>query len=136
MPGRRLTAWLLLAAVFLHNLEEALGYAATRAEAQAFVRRAWPHFHAPSPEAFQMALLLLTLGAGAVLIWAANTARDRAGWLAVKITAAILLANVFVPHLPAAIALGGYAPGVVTAVAINLPLSLWVLMRRIGGGQS
>ena len=69
----------------------------------------------------------MTIAVCALLSWAATTQRDGAGWLVVRITALILLANVMVPHVPAAIALGGYAPGVVTAVALNLPLSLWIL---------
>jgi hypothetical protein len=39
--------------------------------------------------------------------------------------------NVFVPHLPAAWVLGGYAPGVVTAVAIQLPFSVFFLRRSV-----
>ena len=65
-----------------------------------------------------------------MLAWASCTQREPQAWLAVKLTASVLLANVFIPHVPAAIALGGYAPGVITAVAVNLPLGVWILGRK------
>jgi len=43
--------------------------------------------------------------------------------------------NVFIPHVPAAVALGGYAPGVATAVLINLPFSIYFLRRSLGEGR-
>lgn len=45
-----------------------------------------------------------------------------------------MLANVFVPHLPAAIRFRGYAPGVITAVAINLPLMTFLALRAVRDG--
>jgi hypothetical protein len=42
-----------------------------------------------------------------------------------------MLVNVIVPHVPLAIWSGGYAPGVVTAVLLNLPADLlWLRSRR------
>jgi len=122
-----------LVAFFLHNFEEGLTYSATKPEATRIIRRFLPAAQLPTPTVFQWALLLLTIVAGAALLWAARTRRDRVGWLVVKVIAAIMMANVMIPHVPAAIILGGYAPGIVTAVTINLPLSLWILLR---GGAS
>lgn len=45
-----------------------------------------------------------------------------------------MLANVFVPHLPAAIRFRGYAPGVISAVAINLPLMTFLALRAVRDG--
>jgi len=42
-----------------------------------------------------------------------------------------VLVNVVVPHVPVAIVFRGYAPGVVTAVLINLPLMSWLAWRAI-----
>lgn len=42
-----------------------------------------------------------------------------------------MLVNVVVPHVPAALFAGGYAPGVVTAVLVSLPVSL-LYLRRTG----
>lgn len=128
-PGRRTASLLLFLAVLVHNTEEALTYASTRSEATDLVQRVWPAAQLPGAEAFQVAALLLTAGVGALLAWAARTHRERPAGLAQEVVAAVLLANVFIPHLPAAILLGGYAPGVITALAFNLPLSVWILRK-------
>lgn len=50
-----------------------------------------------------------------------------------RILAWILLLNVVAPHVPAAILAGGYAPGVVTALLLNLPAAVWLL--RVSRGE-
>lgn len=57
--------------------------------------------------------------------------------LALRALAAVLLINILAPHLPAALAFGGYVPGVLTAVAVNLPIELGALLilRRERSGQ-
>ena len=45
-----------------------------------------------------------------------------------------MLVNVVVPHIPAAIIFRGYAPGVVTAVVINLPVMTFLSVRAIKDG--
>lgn len=50
------------------------------------------------------------------------------------ITAATLLVNVAVPHVPAAVRAGGYAPGVVTAVTLVLPVTSRHLLRSYRDG--
>jgi hypothetical protein len=45
-----------------------------------------------------------------------------------------MLANVVVPHVPAAIVFHGYAPGVVTAVLINLPVMSILVIRMLREG--
>ena len=42
-----------------------------------------------------------------------------------------MLVNVFVPHLPAALWFRSYAPGVVTAVLVNLPLMSYLAVRAL-----
>ena len=44
------------------------------------------------------------------------------------------LVDAFVPHVPAALMLSGYAPGVVTAVAIQLPYSVFFAWRSVRNG--
>lgn len=127
---RRRASLLLFLAVLVHNAEEGVSYPFSRPEAMQLARLTWPAVQFPTVIEFQMALVLLTAAVGAVLAWAANTRREPQGWLALKLLASVFLANVIVPHVPAAILLGGYAPGVITAVAINLPLSLWILNHR------
>ena len=121
---------LLFLAVLVHNAEEGVAYPFSRPDAMQLAQLTWPAVQFPTVIEFQIALVLLTAAVGAVLVWAASTRREPQAWLALKLLAAIFLANVIVPHVPAAILLGGYAPGVITAVAINLPLSLWILKHR------
>ena len=40
-----------------------------------------------------------------------------------------MLLNVFVPHVPATMLFRSYAPGVVTAVFVNLPITTMLLTR-------
>ena len=42
-----------------------------------------------------------------------------------------MLLNVFVPHVPATIALRMYTPGVVTAVFVNLPVMALLAIRAV-----
>lgn len=128
-PGRRLAAGLLFAALAVHNLEEGLAYPVMRSEVARLAGHLWPALVPPQPAAFQEALGGLTLAMAGLLAWSAVTRDERAGWLVVRLTAAVLLVNVLAPHLPAAILLGGYAPGVATSLVFNLPLSIWILRR-------
>jgi hypothetical protein len=111
----------------LHNLEEAVSYPLMRPEVEQLVQKVAPEVQLPATGDFQLALLLLTVAVAVLLYWAAKTRHENLSWIAIKAVAVVLLANILAPHLPAAVALGGYAPGVVTAVAVNLPIGLWVL---------
>ncbi len=54
----------------------------------------------------------------------------RARWwkdFAVLTIASVFLANVFLPHLPAAVMARGYAPGILTALMVHLPFTLCLL---------
>lgn len=116
-----------MVAVCLHNLEEALTFPIFRPRAAELVATIAPGFPVPGAGAFQLALLALTLAVAGLLLWAATTRRDRAAWIAIRAVAVVILANILLPHLPAAIAFGGYAPGAATALAVNLPIGLLVL---------
>ncbi|MEV5748078.1 HXXEE domain-containing protein [Actinoallomurus sp. NPDC052308] len=48
--------------------------------------------------------------------------------------AGVMLLNVALPHVPAAVAARGYAPGLVTAVGLNLPIGLAVLRGAVREG--
>jgi len=129
-PSRPLAAALLASAVALHNLEEGLTYSITRPLVGRVAADAGVDLTLPSPAMFQSALGLVTFVALALLAWAARSdGNDDRAWTVLRVIAAVLLVNVAVPHVPAAIWLGGYAPGVVTAVLINLPLAAWILLR-------
>lgn len=75
------------------------------------------------------ALALATVIPLAFSLWAAACPASRTAlWLVLAMWATVLLNAVW--HMVAALVLfGGYAPGVITAVALNLPLSVLVLRR-------
>jgi hypothetical protein len=126
---RRVALWLLPGALALHNAEEAVAFPrflpVVRAHAPAFARSAVDAVTLPQ---MYLALLLATLVPLAVVIWAqARPASDAARWLALLV-AAVLLVNVL-SHVTIALLLRGYAPGVATAVALNLPCCAYLLRR-------
>jgi len=116
--------WLFPIAVTLHNAEEAIWMPG------------WDRGHLEDilgrqPEAAEIraALVVLTLAAFAVTYL---SARRGPGSIWAYLTFGYIiamLANVFVPHVPAAIVFRGYAPGVVTAVLINLPVMSFLAIR-------
>jgi hypothetical protein len=125
MDFRRLQ-WLFPIAVTLHNAEEAIwmpGWGAGHL-AQWWVRP-------PGATEIRAALVVLTVAAfvatclsvrrGPESVWAYLTF----GYIIA------MLANVLVPHVPAAIVVRGYAPGVVTAVLINLPVMSLLAVRMV-----
>jgi hypothetical protein len=122
-------AWLVWAASAVHNVEEA-------ATVPGFVRRdgGWP-FDYWDPTGFIIGVTILTL-IGTVLIIVATTGRPRR-WKPYlpSALAAVMLINVVIPHVPAAIAYGGYAPGVISAVALNLPIDTAFLVGMFRHGH-
>ena len=115
-------AGLLASALVLHDLEEAAAYPALRPAIREILS------FAPPVDAAWAALAAVTLAGVALALWAGRGPGSAAKTAWLRTIAVILLANVLVPHVPAAMVLGGYAPGVVTAVALNLPVSLLALM--------
>lgn len=115
--ARRLAAWALFAAFVLHNLEEAL----TMEDFLAGVGAAF--LYVP----FLVAVTLVT--ALGLVLAVLSTRREPVPWAlaGMRILALVLVINVVVPHLPAAVAFG-YAPGVVTAVLLTLPLGVAYLV--------
>ena len=121
---------LLFATFCLHNLEEALTYGLYRSRSEALISQiAGTSISAPTTRVFLLALAVVTLLGGVVAAWCARAPLSRIKRRVLLAFCMILGANVFLPHLPAAILLGGYAPGVLTAVAINLPVTVYVARR-------
>jgi uncharacterized protein with HXXEE motif len=124
--------WLVPSFVALHNLEEAITF---------------PHYlpavRALAPEPLRafladltfsqvlLALVIVTLVPLALTAWAtARSGSQLALWLVVTFQMVMLINAVW--HLTAAVFLfDGYAPGVITAVAVNVPFSCY-LLRRAG----
>lgn len=133
MPGHRCVSWECVSyrrlqwifpfAVCLHNLEEALAYPQFLARHSADLK--W----AIAPALYGYALIALSLAAWIVTYqsWRQGP-KSLAAHLGFGYAAAILL-NVAAPHVPLAIWYGGYTPGLVTAVAVNLPCLTFLLAR-------
>lgn len=119
----------LLLAFMLHNLEEALTFGTYRESAQTVIRQiVFPHYSAPSVDAFLTALAVVSLFAVLLMAWATRNPSSGLALVLVRGLACIMLLNVALPHIPAAILFGGYAPGVITAVLVNLPVACIVLV--------
>jgi hypothetical protein len=127
MSSRRTAGLAVIAALALHNLEEGVAYALLRDQVESILDAYGVTWWRPEPAVFALALTFLTLGVGALAAWAATGVSTSSKIFALRAVAVVLLLNVPVPHLTAAWAAGGYAPGAITAVLVNLPVSLWVL---------
>jgi len=114
----------MFALFVLHNAEEAVGFVYANQNWLALLDALQMRRFAMAPEAFLRSLGIVTAASAAIAAWITLTRETRATRLAVRIWAAILVVNVFIPHAPAAIAAGGYVPGVITAVLLNLPIGL------------
>lgn len=134
----RVLQWLVAGFALLHNLEEGLTVAA-------YAPRVLERFAGVAPSFllaatrdlswFYVALVVATVVPVVVVLWA-TTGRPSEGkaWTVVFVQS-LFLVNVVVPHVPAAIIMRGYAPGLVTAVAINLPFSVYFLRRTVREGK-
>jgi hypothetical protein len=121
----------LVGALTLHNVEEALAMGPFLRSAAA-VRPVSPGPGLLAP--FLLAVTAVTVGAW-VLAAAASARRPWARG-ALAVLAVVMAVNVVVPHVPAALLAGGYAPGVVSAVVVNLPVAVAYLRRtRRPAGQ-
>lgn len=72
--------------------------------------------------------IVVTVVAASVAAWAIRQPRSPLACWSFLLFQSVVLLNT-VPHVVAAIALRGYAPGLATAVVVNLPLSLHLLAR-------
>jgi hypothetical protein len=113
----------------LHNLEEALTIEAVlpmlRERAPDPVRAALPLI---GVRQFLLALLVVSVLAFAVALWG-SVARPGTtrGYLLLVVQATVLVNVVW--HVTAGVVIGGYTPGLVTAVLVNLPWSIYLLGR-------
>jgi len=133
VPYRNLQ-WLPFCCLLLHNAEEAWTFAAYRQPSEDLLREFMPArvpAHLPSVAQFRTALVVATLVPFVLTFIATRAPATALKNYLVAMLAAILLVNVFLPHLPAAIAMGGYSPGVVTAVLLNLPACAYFLFRSL-----
>jgi hypothetical protein len=127
---RRWAIWLLPIVLALHNLEEGLFFPRYLPRVLGRLPASVRDWVGPvSLREMGVALVLATAIPLAFSVWAATRPTSRTAlWLVLAMWATLLLNALW--HVTAALVLfGGYAPGVATAVALNLPLSVLVLQR-------
>jgi hypothetical protein len=123
--------WLLIPVVALHNAEEWI----TEPHYGSISPTLQNHFSAllppPSFRVLQIGWIIATLLPALVVFDAASAGHSRIrDWLVCWMTS-IYLANAFLPHLLEFTITRSYAPGVVTAVFINIPFAIMLLRRAV-----
>lgn len=113
--------WVFPIALTLHNLEEAVWFPGWSQHAG--------FWHSPvGASEFRIAAVILTLMGFVVSCWSFRSGKEGLGtYLLAGFAFAMLLNVIF--HVAAMVALRQYAPGVVTAVLINLPVMSYLLLR-------
>jgi len=125
--GRRYLLWLVPLLLTLHNLEEAVfmkGFLSRFADKL-------PVLPAVTYGQFLLALGLVTLAPYAFAASGPLERRSRA-FLLVLGTQMVVLVNV-AAHVATAVWARGYAPGLVTALLVNLPFSIFLFRRALRG---
>jgi hypothetical protein len=122
-------------AAALHNLEEWLTFPRYGDIGADFLRRIGIAVSTPPWSATQIALGLATIIPGGIALYGATRDGSRFWTWAVLFVQLQLGVNVFLPHVPAAFFLRGYAPGLLTALAVNLPLSIVLVRRTLQEGR-
>jgi len=115
-----LLQWLFPIVLTAHNLEEAImqpGFTARHAS-----RLRWK----VGASEFRFAIVVVTIAGWAVTYLSWRGGRESVGSYLLFGCVVATLANVLVPHIPAAFVFRGYVPGLVTAVLLNLPV-MWLL---------
>jgi hypothetical protein len=128
----RSVQWLVFAFLALHNLEEGLTMHLYFPRINELLREIAPPTLVsvmPTPAQFYAALVGATLIPLLLVIFATTGTPSQFKSYLVAIVQAQVCLNVLVPHVPAAIMLGGYAPGLATAVLFNLPFSVYFFRR-------
>lgn len=114
--------WLLPLVVTLHNLEEALWLPNWSKDAG--------RWHPPvGPREFRFAVSVLTGMLYLITYGSIKGGPESRRAYLFNGTAFMMLLNVIFPHAVATVLLQKYAPGVVTGVLLNLPVTLYLLRR-------
>lgn len=127
---RQPVLWLVPIFLAIHNAEEALFFPRYLPFVLSRLPRGWQALAAPlTTGQVWLALALVTASAFVAAWWAdRRPASVVAIWLVLLIQATVLLNALW--HAAVAIVLfSGYAPGLVTALLLNLPFSLYLLRR-------
>ena len=127
---RRSVVWLIPGLLALHNAEEALTFPRylpkVRGNAPILMREI-----AASLDYRQLfaALVVVTVVPLLVSFWCARSPGSRAALWSVLLIQATVFLNVFAHLFSGLTVFHGYGPGLLTAVAVNLPFSLYLFQR-------
>jgi len=121
--------WLFPIAVTLHNAEEALSMPRWVSAHRSHLPALLPSH--PEVAKLWLGWLVLTGVAFAVTCLSARHGKGSVWAFLLFGYVAAMLANVFIPHIPATLAFAEYTPGVVTAVLVNLPLMSLLLFQAV-----
>jgi len=126
----RQVLWLVPTLLAAHNAEEALFFPRYLPFVLARLPAGWQAVAAPLTTGQVWSALAVVTGAAFAVAWWASRRPDSqtALWLLLLIQSAVLLNALW--HAAVAVVLfDGYAPGLVTALLLNLPFSLYLLRR-------
>ena len=129
MPNPRVL-WLVPVLLALHNAEEALFFPRYLPFVISRLPGGWQSLAAPlTTGQVWAALAVVTAGAFAVAWWAVRRPASPAARWTLLLVQTMMLLNALWHVLTAAVLFGGYAPGLVTGVLVNLPFSIYLLRR-------
>ena len=123
--------WLVPVVLTLHNIEEALTMPRWVMQNLPFIQNNLP-FNIPvrfTPSQLLGSLGIATIVPIIITMLCINGGKKSRRMFFLFLLEAIILINVFVPHIAVSIRLMSYNPGVLTAVCINLPFSLYLFRR-------
>ncbi len=132
---RQAAVWAVPLLLAIHNAEEALTFPRYLPE----VREHPPYFLRSVAESLHydalfIALVVVTVVPALVSLWSWRRPQSRAAFWCVMLIQATVFLNVFA-HMSSVITVfRGYGPGVLTALAINLPFSIYLFRVARRGG--
>ena len=128
--------WILLALLILHGLEELVALTVFRPQLAAIVAQ-HPDVLQPLPQVSQLlvflAVLLVVAGTPVVLLLRGKASRVRDTLVAA--IAAGFFVNALFQHLPKTLSTGTYTPGVLSAVLLAMPFSVYFVVRSLRDGR-
>lgn len=125
---RRAVLWLIPALLAVHNAEEAWAFGRDWPRIRARVSSGLDVSLASKPAPMWAALAAVTVMSFLLIAWVVRRPDDpRRLWAALLIQAVVAL-NV-VSHVMSAAGFNGYTPGLITAIALNLPFSVYIYVR-------
>jgi hypothetical protein len=136
MTFPRLARW-GLAVVVAHNAEEAftipvwLPSRVHELEAKFGIRPPLT-----DPGLFTIGVIVATIVPAIWVLIASRSAPRSLGAYSIVVLYGVFAANALVPHLLGAVVLGGYVPGVITAVGLVVPFTIWLCRRAVADGYA